>query len=131
MENKKNLRLCSMLVVLCFAAVGTCMMYAKAYVSGTYTDLYGSVTYSVSDNAYYAQIVAYNKSSVRRYITASVKDGNWNTIESAARVVGYNTSVVINQANVTPYSTVYSHCTVYNSSSPSSGTAETLYEIIR
>lgn len=128
---RNNVKLFGVMIILCVIVVGMFELCSRASVSGTYVDLYGRVTHDANQNADYAQVVVYNKSSLKRYITASVKDGNWNTIQSTAANVGYNTSVVLNGVNVTAYSTVYAHCIVYNSTSPSSGTAETRYEIIK
>ncbi|MBQ8412518.1 MAG: hypothetical protein IJX12_02790, partial [Lachnospiraceae bacterium] len=95
-STKINYKIAGMLIVLCMLVVGMFEICSKAVVRGTYVDLYGSLTRNAEENIDYAQVIAYNKSSIRRYITASVKDGNWNTIRSTSANVGYNASAVLN-----------------------------------
>lgn len=127
---KSNIKILGIIVSLCLVVVASFSIcsYAK---TGNYATLNGSCTYNVSNGTHTAYASSMNISDRSRYINISLKTTNSAVITSRGRSVSVNTSIETPYTNVTSYSYVYTYCTVYNSSSPSSGSIENLILVLR
>ena len=127
---KCNFKFFGMFFVLSIFVVsmfGICS-FAK---TGNYATLYGHYYYNGSDGRDYAYANVTNNTSTKRYISASLKNENNNVIIGRENNISAKKMLGIPDTDVTSYNTVIAHCTVYNSATPSSGTAETLSEYVK
>lgn len=127
---KSNIKILGVIVSLCFIVVASFSIcsYAK---TGNYATLNGYCEYNSSEGTHTVYAASMNISNRSRYINISLKTTNSAVILSRGRSVSVNTSIDVSKDDVTAYSYVYAHCTVYNSSSPSSGSIENLTLVLR
>lgn len=122
---KHNLKIITMMTFLSIVIIGMFGIYAHA-MTGRYATLNGSCSYDAAAEKQYAHAASMNISNTTRYIAISLKTTNGQVITSNERNVGYNTSIETGYVDVQSYGYVYAYAVIYNSATPSSGTAETL-----
>ncbi|MBE5944502.1 MAG: hypothetical protein E7258_06240 [Lachnospiraceae bacterium] len=129
---KTSQKLIGMFLVVCLAVVGLFSICANAAATkGKYAELDGHCIYYADINQQLASASAKNISTVSKYITVSLKDGNYNTLCSQSGAVGVGNYINSGGYEVSAYSTVKAYCVVYNSASPSTGTAEILQKTLK
>lgn len=126
---KENFKLFLAISVLCIIAILSFGLISRA-ASGTYFNLNGETKYDASFDMTMGEAYAYNKSGQDRLAYIYLKQPSGALIASNSKVVTAGNTLFIN-ANISNYYSVYASCTVYNSSLPQSGIAETLRIQIR
>lgn len=130
---RSNWRRCVLsLIVIFMMVIGLSSICAKAAETyGDYAYLSGHCSYVGSQNAQIATASARNITTTQRYLSVSIRDGGFNSIGAQSGVVGANQGINSGGYDVQRYSTVYGYCTIYNSSIPTSGTAENLQILLK
>lgn len=124
-----NFKIISVCIAIVIVVIGAFSLCARA-TTGQYASVTGSY-YTDSDSREWATASATNISSTLRYITVSVKNEKGVTLGSGGGKTSSGAMTSVNSVNITTSLHAYAHCTVYNSTSPSSGSVESLMSVIK